>query len=250
MTLQYRNRPRRLSTWRGVWSLRVVLGVLFRETCPSCGGVSGAGFCSVCAADLPRTSDPCAGCGLARPVARCPRWATPWQVDAVVAPFAYAPPIDHYIQQLKYAGARSLGRAFGLTLAPAVRDACRDVDVLVPVPLHPTRLRERGYNQAIEIARPLCRALDTPLLLRGIERRHASPSQTGGSAEQRHASVTEAFRVARSLAGLRIAIVDDVITTGATVNALAAALLASGAMRCIAIAAARTPEAVRQPRNR
>lgn len=227
-----------------------MLGVLFRETCPSCGGVSGAGFCSVCVADLPRTSNPCAGCGLARPVARCPRRGAPWLVDAVVAPFAYAPPLDHHIQQLKYAGARSLGRAFGLMLAPAIRDACRDVDVLVAVPLHPTRLRERGYNQAIEIARPLCRALDMPVLLRGIERRHASPSQTGGSAVQRRASVAAAFRVARNLAGLRVAIVDDVITTGATVNALAAALLAAGAARCIAIAAARTPEAARQPRNR
>ena len=227
-----------------------MLGVLFRETCAGCGGVSGAGFCAVCAADLPRTSNPCAGCGLARPVARCPRQAAPWQVEAVVAPFLYAPPLDHHIQQLKYAGARSLGRAFGLLLAPAVRDACRDVDVLVAVPLHPTRLRERGYNQAIEIARPLCRALDVPVLLRGIERRHASPSQTGGSAVQRHASVAAAFRVARSLAGLRIAIVDDVITTGATVNALAAELLAAGAARCIAVAAARTPEAAHQPRNR
>jgi ComF family protein len=250
VTLQYRNRPPRLSTWRRVWSLRVVLGVLFRETCPGCGGVSDAGFCRVCAADLPRTSNPCGGCGLARPVARCPRQAAPWQVEAVVAPFAYAPPLDHHIQQLKYAGARSLGRAFGLLLAPAVRDACSDVDVLVPVPLHPTRLRERGYNQAIEIARPLCRALDMPVLLRGIERRHASASQTGGSAAQRRAGVTSAFRVARNLAGLRVAIIDDVITTGATVNALAAELLAAGAARCIAVAAARTPEAAGQPRNR
>ena len=224
--------------------------MLFRETCPGCGGMSGAGFCSVCAADLPRTSDPCSGCGLSRPVARCPRQAAPWQVEAVVAPFAYAPPLDHHIQQLKYAGARSLGRAFGLLLAPAVREACGDVDALVAVPLHPTRLRERGYNQAIEIALTLRRSLDMPVLLRGIERRHASPSQTGGSAAQRRASVAAAFRVARSLAGLRIAIVDDVITTGATVNALAAELLAAGAARCIAVAAARTPEAAHQPRNR
>jgi len=227
-----------------------VLGALFRETCAGCGGVSGAGFCSVCAADLPRASNPCAGCGLSRPVVHCPRHAAPWHVDAVVAPFAYAAPLDHHIQQLKYAGVRSLGRAFGLLLAPAVRSACSDVDVLVAVPLHPTRLRERGYNQAIEIARPLCRALDVPVLLRGIERRHASPSQTSGTVEQRRASVAAAFRVARSLAGLRIAIVDDVITTGATVNALAAQLLAAGAARCVAVAAARTPEAARQPRNR
>jgi len=227
-----------------------VLDVLFRETCPGCGGVSGAGFCSVCAADLPRTSNPCSGCGLSRPVARCPRQAAPWQVDAVVAPFAYAPPLDHYVQQLKYADARSLGRALGLLLVPQVRDACAGSDALVPVPLHPTRLRERGYNQAIEIARPICRAMGVPMLLRGIDRRHASPSQTGGSAAQRRAGVAAAFRVARSVAGLRIVIVDDVITTGATVNALAAELLAAGAARCIAVAAARTPEAAGQPRNR
>jgi ComF family protein len=124
------------------------------------------------------------------------------------------------------------------------------VDVFVAVPLHSTRLRERGYNQAIEIAQTLGRGLRMPVLLRGIERRHASPSQTGGSATQRRASVAAAFRVARSLAGLRIAIVDDVITTGATVNALAGELLAAGAARCIAVAAARTPEAARQPWNR
>ncbi len=227
-----------------------MLDVLFREICPGCGGVSGAGFCSVCAADLPRTRDACSRCGLARPVARCPRQAAAWHVDAVVAPFAYAPPLDHHIQQLKYAGARSLGRAFGLLIAPEVRDACSDVDALVAVPLHPTRLRERGYNQAIEIARPLCRLLGVPMLLRGIERRHASPSQTGGSALQRLTSVAAAFRVARGLSGVRLAIVDDVITTGATVNALAAELLAAGATRCIAVAAARTPEAARQPRKR
>lgn len=227
-----------------------MLGVLFREICPACGGFSRAGFCHVCAADLPRTCDPCPGCGLARPVARCPRAAARWHVDTVLAPFAYEPPLDHHVQQLKYAGARALGRAFGLLLAPAVRDACRDVDALVAVPLHPARLRERGYNQAIEIARALCRRLDTPVLLHGIERRHASRSQTGGSAAQRRAGVAAAFRVAPDLAGLRIAIVDDVITTGATVNALAAALLAAGATRCVAIAAARTPEAPRQARNR
>ena len=227
-----------------------MLDVLFREICPACGGVSGAGFCSVCVADLPRTRDPCAGCGLGRPVARCPRQVAGWHVDTVVAPFAYAPPLDHHIQHLKYAGARSLGRAFGLLLTPAVRDACSDVDALVAVPLHRTRLRERGYNQAFEIARPLGRVLGVPVLLRGIERRHPTPSQTGGNAAERRASVAEAFRVSRRLAGLRIAIVDDVITTGATVNALAAELLGAGAARCIAVAAARTPETAGQARNR
>src|SRR5512138_359476 len=232
MTLKYRNRAPRLSTGCRARSLRVVLGWLFRELCPACGGLSRAGFCSVCAADLPRVLNPCRRCGLPRPVARCPRQSAPWLVDAVVAPFIYAPPFDHHVQQLKYMDVRALGRAFALLLAPAVRDAVAAVDALVAVPLHPTRLRERGYNQAIEIARPLGRELGVPTILRGVERRRASPSQTGHSAMARRASVADAFRVSRDFAGKRVAIVDDVITTGATVNALAAALYAAGAARC------------------
>jgi ComF family protein len=217
-----------------------VLDRLFVESCPSCGGATERGFCGVCAADLPRTLEPCERCGLAAPVARCPRRVGPWLVDAVVAPFTYRAPLDHYVRALKYGGARSLGRAFGLLLAEAV--ARHDVDALIPVPLQRARLRERGYNQATEIARTLARELRLPLLHRGIGRHGASRSQIGQRAEQRRAAVAGAFRVRRRLDGARLAIVDDVLTTGATANALAAALRAAGATHCIAVAAARTPE--------
>ncbi|HVY64939.1 MAG TPA: ComF family protein [Gammaproteobacteria bacterium] len=219
-----------------------LLGRLFRELCPACGGTTHGGFCATCAAELPRVADPCSRCGLARPVARCPRAGAPWHVGAVIAPYSYAEPLDHYVLALKYTGARALGRAFGLLLAPHVRHARPDVDALVAVPLHPTRLRQRGYNQAVEIARTLGRELGLPLQLRGIERLRAGPSQTSGSATQRRASVAAAFRVTRDVTGRRIGIVDDVLTTGATVNALAGALLAAGAAGCVAVAAARTPE--------
>jgi ComF family protein len=175
-------------------------------------------------------------------VRHCPRAQAEWSVDGVVAPFSYAPPLDHHLHALKYAGARSLGRAFGLLLVPVLAALRRDVDALVAVPLHRRRLRERGYNQAQEIARTLGRELDLPCLGRGIARRAAAPTQTGQTARQRHASAAGAFSVARDLGGRRIAIVDDVITTGATINALAAALVAAGAERCVAVAVARTPE--------
>jgi ComF family protein len=184
---------------------------------------------------------PCAACGLARPVARCPRRALAWRVEATVAPFEYAAPLDRYVHALKYRGARNLGRAFGLLLADAVRGG--DVDALVPVPLHARRLRERGYNQATEIARTLGRALGLPVLVGGIARRGRHGPQTGQTAAERVRNVTGAFAVRRNVAGLRIAIVDDVITTGATVNALAAELLAAGAARCDAWTIARTAEA-------
>ena len=166
----------------------------------------------------------------------------------MLAPFSYQPPLDHYVHALKYRGMRTLGRAFALLLAPDARALYRDIDALVAVPLHRTRLYERGFNQAHEIARTLGRELALPTLGRGIARRAVTIAQTGQGARQRRAGVATAFRVDRDLTGRRVAIVDDVVTTGATVNALAAALRAAGAARCVVFAVARTGEPG-QPRN-
>jgi len=221
---------------------------LFAETCPACGLASIGGFCSVCAGELGRVNDACGRCGLARPVARCPRTLMAWDVDAVVAPFSYAPPLDHYLWAFKYRGARALGRAFALLLAGALHEAGRGVDALVAVPLHRARLYERGYNQAQELARTLAGALELPALERGVYRVAATPAQAGQGAQERRVGVARAFRVERNLAGRHIAIVDDVVTTGATVNALAAELLAAGAVSCTVLAVARTGEPA-QARN-
>jgi ComF family protein len=164
-----------------------------------------------------------------------------WEVDAVWAPFSYGPPLDHYVQALKYRGVRLLGRAFALLLVPRLEFLRRDLDALVAVPLHRTRRCERGYNQAQEIARTLGSELRLPAFERGIARRTATSAQTGQGAGQRRAGVAHAFSVNRVLTGQRIGIVDDVVTTGATVNALAAELRAAGAARCVVIAVARTP---------
>jgi ComF family protein len=219
-----------------------LLKSLFVESCPACGASSAGGFCAVCARALARVGNPCPRCGLERPVGHCPRAQLAWDVDAVVAPFSYAPPLDHYLHALKYRGARALGRAFALLLAPHLPGAAAGVDALVAVPLHRARLRERGYNQAQEIARTLAATLGVPVLQRGIARRSATPAQTGQGARERRVQVARAFRVERALDGQSIAIVDDVVTTGATVNALAAELKAAGAARCVAFAVARTPE--------
>jgi ComF family protein len=215
---------------------------LFFEVCPGCAEASHAGLCAVCSAALPRVVDACERCGLARPVASCPRRARRWQVERVIAPFHYAQPLDGYIHALKYRGARRLGRTLALAILEHVRDAARDVDALVPVPLHPRRLRERGFNQAAEIARTLGSLLERPVVLARVHRRGAQVAQTGRGAAQRLENVAHAFAVGRAFAGARLAIVDDVLTTGATVNALAGALLAAGAARCHVWAVARTPE--------
>jgi ComF family protein len=219
-----------------------IFDALFVEICPACGGSSRAGFCAVCAAELRRVRSPCRRCGLAQPVDHCPRLRSAWHVDSVLAPFLYAPPLDHYLQAFKYRGARALGRAFGLLVCAALEALPADVDALVAVPLHPARLRERGYNQALEVARTLARRLRMPLLEHGVARHAATPTQTSRTALERRAAMADAFTVRRDVRGRSIAIVDDVVTTGATVNALAAALRSAGARRCIALAVARTPE--------
>jgi ComF family protein len=214
----------------------------FVESCPACAGASARGFCDVCAAEFARVQRPCGRCGLALPAARCPREQAVWHVDAVVAPLRYGPPLDHYLHALKYRGARLIGRALALLLAAGLHERRDQIDALVPVPLHRTRLCTRGYNQARELARTLGHALRLPVLERGIRRVVATPPQTGQSAVERRADIARAFHVERRLVGLRVAIVDDVVTTGATINALAGALKAAGAARCIAVAVARTPE--------
>lgn len=209
------------------------------EVCSSCGESSDAGFCSVCRNTMSRVAVACARCGLP-PGAPCPRQTSPWVVTRVRAPFAYAPPLDRFLLALKYRGRRTLGRAAALLLAAELGREAFAVDALVPVPLHPRRLRERGYNQSVEIARTLGRALRLPVLVRGFARRAATPTQTGQSAAERFLNVREAFVVSRAVAGMRLAIVDDVITTGATVNALAGCLIRAGAEPPEAWAVART----------
>ena len=160
----------------------------------------------------------------------------------MIAPFVYALPLDRHIHALKYRGARRLGRTLALALVEHVRAAAREVDALVPVPLHPHRFRDRGFNQAAEIARTLGRELERCVLLARVRRSGVQVAQTGRGAAERLENVARAFAVERSLGGSRLAIIDDVLTTGATVNALAAALLAAGAARCDVWTVARTLE--------
>lgn len=114
------------------------------------------------------------------------------------------------------------------------------IDALIAVPLHARRLRERGYNQAFEIARPVARALGLPLLAAGIVRTRSVDPQAQLAAHERVANMRGAFRVRLRLAGRRIALIDDVITTGATLNSLAEALERAGAEHVEGWAVART----------
>jgi len=228
-----------------------LFGLLVPELCPRCRGTTKTGFCTGCRRDFIRNESYCSVCGLTPE----PQFATicdshdvAWCTDAVRAPYLYCDPVDRYLHALKFRGDRKLGRAFGQLLAADVAARALDIDALVAVPLHRSRLLERGYNQALEIARIVSFQLRLPLLLSGIVRRQPTPAQTGLGKSARRRNLRAAFAVTREFRNCRIAIVDDVITTGATVDSLAAALLAKGASRVEAWAVARTPRpAARMP---
>jgi ComF family protein len=216
----------------------------FSQCCPACRGPTREGFCAGCAAEFLPIHLPCPRCGLPGPVLQCPRRLGPWPLRRTFAPYEYAYPLDYYLQSLKFGHGRMLGRALALLLRAPMREARErgelTADLLVPVPLHPLRLRERGYNQATEIARTLAAGTSLRVVVADVRRIQGAAAQSSLGARARRANVARAFSVNRSFSGRRVAIVDDVVTTGATLNALATALLAAGAESVEAVAIART----------
>jgi ComF family protein len=142
---------------------------------------------------------------------------------------------------LKYSGVRPLARPLGSWLALAIQQcpALRDADALVPVPLHPSRQRARGFNQAELLARELGRWVKIPTENRWLARVKDTPSQAGLTPVQRVENVRGAFAAATKLDTARILLLDDVCTTGATVNACARALKHAGAEQVNALTVAR-----------
>lgn len=157
----------------------------------------------------------------------------------VIVPFAHVGPLARAIHRAKYGEDPSIARRLGILFAHATAGAFRECDVIVPVPLHPRRLARRGFNQAVEIAR----ALRLPIAYGAVERTRDTPSQVGLRRSERLANVKGAFAPGRRLlvAGRNVLIVDDVVTTGATLAEVARAALDAGAARVICAALARAP---------
>lgn len=156
------------------------------------------------------------------------------------AAFAYAFPVDRLILRFKFAGDLALGRWLALRLAGAVRGEPRP-DLLVAPPLARRRLHRRGFNQAHEIAKAIGRELGVPVAHRGLARRRETAAQSKLSRAQRRANLRGAFECRLDLRGRRVAVVDDVLTTGATADALASVLRSRGARHVAVWVVARTP---------
>lgn len=194
-------------------------------------------LCFSCCKELPRINQACFTCGLplkgaALANVQCGvcQQKTPAFYKTVAA-FLYASPIDFLVTGLKFKQKLNYAELMGYLLAHRIQYIYRNdclPQVIIPVPLHRQRLRERGFNQALEIAKPISRYLNLPLLRNGCRRSRVTLAQSELPAMRRYQNVKGAFRVKITAAFSHVAIVDDVMTTGSTVNELANVLQKHG----------------------
>ena len=201
-------------------------------------------LCPACRASLPWNDRACPGCALPMATTGSPCGAClcrPPPLGEAHAAFVYAFPLDRLLPRLKFHRDLAAGRLLAGAMAARFAALPRP-DALLAVPLHRARLRRRGYDQALELARPLARALDLPLLEGALVRTRGTAPQSELDAAARRRNLRGAF-VAPAPAPLpaHVALVDDVMTTGATVHAAAIALRRAGVARVDAWVCARVP---------
>jgi len=216
--------------------------LLFGGSCFLCRGAACGILCPACDADLPRLAGTlCPRCALPSPgAAVCGRClADAPHYDATVAALAYRFPADTLVHALKFRSQLALAPLLGDLLQKCI-PAGERADCVLPVPLSKERLRERGYNQAAEIARHVAKERRVPLELTIMIRERNTQAQADLPWSDRARNVRGAFRCERSLDGAAIAVVDDVMTTGATLDELAATLKRAGAARVVNWVVART----------
>ena len=224
------------------------LDLLFPAVCPLCSTRLGSGrrdpVCGACWMSFERLTPPvCAACGAPVPSEATARCAACREItvpfDYVRAAASYGGILRDAVHALKFGGRRSLARPLGDLIVEQCADVLAAPDVFVPVPLARGRERERGFNQAALLAERLGERLSVRVRARWLVRLRATAAQSDLSAAERRANVANAFAAAPAVAGRDVVLVDDVITTGATVGECARALRASGARRVGVVAVAR-----------
>ena len=215
-----------------------MLRFFYPPICVLCGGQGSAGrdLCADCFGELPWNRHPCPRCAAPLPpdadtplcgecIKRLPSW------DEAMSPLAYGFPADKLVQRFKFEGDLAVGRLLGSLLGEYLAAGDAKPDCIVPVPLHAARLRERGFNQAVELARPVSKRLKIAVRLDVCERSRATQVQSKLDADERRRNLKHAFSVKAPVQGLHVALLDDVVTTGATAESLAKTLREAGARR-------------------
>jgi ComF family protein len=246
----------RPAPWPARWPMVLARGLaatLLPSSCALCGAGSGAPVCAPCraqflaprAARCRRCANPVAALDACWPCASCQSRAPAF--DATIAAADYGSPLDQLVLQLKFGGELALAAWMAQAVKRAVlaQSEVQLPDVLCPVPLGPQRLTERGFNQALEIARPLAKALGIALRPTLAIRALDTAAQSGVAPAERRGNIRNAFLVAPDalamVRGQHIGVVDDVMTSGATLNELAATFKRFGAARVSNFVFARTP---------
>lgn len=224
-------------------NIRSIIGQVVPRACLLCGAASGSRhLCDPCRGDLPWHRQPqCPQCAIPTPAGQlcgaCLKH--PPAFGRSIAALAYAFPLDRLIPRLKYRGQLAIAPALGECLAEAVEHAPRP-DRLIAMPLHPQRIRGRGFNHASEIARTLATRFGIPLDLASCQRIRDTPPQMGLKHDMRRRNVRGAFSCSGNVRGLHLALIDDVMTTGTSLDELAGTLKRAGAHEVSCWVVART----------
>lgn len=206
--------------------------ILPAQPCVLCASMSDEGlWCKACDASLPYLNEPhCPICALptlqGEMCGRCLSHPPIFTHTEVV--FGYAFPLDKLIQAMKYGEQLALANGFAKKLAQRI-EKNNLPDFIIPMPLHPARLKERGFNQSLLLAEKVTQELNLKLLPNACQRVRDTPSQSSLKWKERDKNVRNAFHCDVDLTGKRIALVDDVMTTGASLNALAKVIKKAGA---------------------
>ena len=218
------------------FSLDSVLNSVLPVSCGLCDADthSHLALCQPCLDELPvyypscpRCALPTATAGICGSCQQCPP-----ACDRVDSLFLYQEPLSLLVQQFKFNRKLEYGRLFAQLMADEIAAVCAPwtaPDLIIPVPLHHSRLRQRGYNQSWEIARQVSRLTGISSSHRTCRRIKKTPLQTALKASERRNNLRQAFSVRISLQGLHVCIIDDVMTTGSTLEAIASALKKAGA---------------------
>ncbi len=244
MAFQQESRIIRILRHAAVNAVSTSVDLLFPKRCVGCD-IEGAFLCSECSDDLPSLVPPyCFICSqpgdlMMRLCRRC--WERPLQIDGIRSPYRFEGAIRNAVHSLKYRNLRAMAPVLAGLLADFVVTQSIEADLLVPAPLHPKRERSRGYNQSLLLARETGALLDMETSSDALRRVQNTPSQASvSSEEERWVNVANAFQAAPDLVGgKRVIILDDVCTTGATLEACSLALKAAGALSAQGLTLAR-----------
>lgn len=218
---------------------------LLPSTCVLCGSLSRQLLCAPCQHVLPILSHHCLQCAQIQSTDKqcgaCLRKPPPY--DRTFALFPYQAPIVRLITDLKFQGHLAHAKLLGELLAEKIKNEWYRQqplpDLIIPIPLHPLRLKERGFNQALEIARPIGKIVNIPIDPDGARRIKNTVTQTTLSAKYRQKNMSQAFEIERDYRGLHIAVLDDVMTTQHTMRSFAGTLKQAGVSKIDAWCCAR-----------